>query len=280
MPKAKNKMRVAMAAWEIGRVSSGLGAKIGGLGVIVEELPPELVKAAARQNIDLEVEILSPCFGHYDKSQLTKLNLRLPVTLNGSTFEFEVYRHIFPDGQKVIYFWDDWQLNWTTANAIYPDNPQMGLTLYAAIGQAMAGYIKQGQFDTVHLHDYHVGHCAYLYHWLDISDRAGEANAFFGQIKAAIDTYRHNPVRHRELVYLAMEIDASWDKSAGQYVNMYRYGLLVKKWQAERRKLIDKFIKLLNDDRHVFAEFFIPGQKEYADQYDWRLKEALEKVKD
>lgn len=614
MPKAKNKMRVAMAAWEIGRVSSGLGAKIGGLGVIVEELPPELVKAAARQNIELEVEILSPCFGHYDKSQLTKLNLRLPVTLNGSTFEFEVYQHIFPDGQKVIYFWDDWQLNWTTASAIYPDDPQMGLALYAAVGQAMAGYIKQGKFDTVHLHDYHVGlvpfylgddtlqklpvhftihnatyqgvtpligggynllerinlpgeklfhkyfdffdnlnlmkacmlkvhetggkittvsgdiagtwgyaaelkqshadvwakayaqkgsppgevfvpnrhldlfeklpiagitngmgdrnraenlpelkasvlqqmqqkrgphnpiftnpitqsqmlardhnfdsnrlhikaelkrllhletfgvepegdpilitavgrlveqknlglvadiiertlaydnnakfiilasapegdaggkadeanffrlaamyptrvyfnnsfnlplsklilaggdfslipsrfepcglvdyeaslvgnivigratgglpkvgHCAYLYDWLDISDRAGEANAFLGQIKAAIDTYRHNPVRHRELVYLAMEIDASWDKSAGQYVDMYRYGLLAKKWQAERRKLIDKFSKLLKDDRHLFAEFFIPGQQEYADQYDWQLKEALEKIRD
>jgi glycosyltransferase involved in cell wall biosynthesis len=29
--------------------------------------------------------------------------------------------------------------------------------------------------------------CAYLYEWLDISDRAGEANALFWQIKAAID---------------------------------------------------------------------------------------------
>ncbi len=608
MPK-KKKMRVAMPAWEIGRAGSGLGVKIGGLGVIVEELPPELVKAAAKQNIDLEIETLCPCFAHYDKSQLTKLDLRLPVTMAGHTFDFEVYRHTFPDGQKVIYFWDDWQLHWTNANAIYPADPQLGLTLYAAVSQAMAGYIKQGDFDTIHLHDYHVGlipfylgddylqdvpvhftihnatyqgvvplidggynslerinlpgkklfhkyfdffdnlnlmkacilkthetggkvttvsgdiagtwgyaaelkenhdlvwakayaqkgsppgevfvpnrhldlfeklpiagitngmsdqnraenlpalkadvlqtmqgklgshnpifnnpttqtqmlardhtfdadslhvkaelkrllhletfgsepvwdpilitavgrlvdqknlglvadiiertlvydsgtkfiilasasdgdaggkasednffrlaalypgrvyfnnsfnlplsklilaggdfslipsrfepcglvdyeaslvgnivigratgglpkvaRCAYLYEWLDVSDRAGEANAFFGQIKAAVDTYRHNPTRHAELIRAAMTINASWDASAGQYVDMYRYGLLVKKWQAERRKLVEKFVKTLKTERDMFAEFFIPGQQEYGDAFDWDLKEAL-----
>ena len=99
MPKQNKKLRVAMPAWEIGRVSSGLGVKIGGLGVIVEELPLELVKAAARQNIDLEIETLTPCFAHYDKSQLTKLDLHLPVTLEGHTFEFDVYEHVFPDGR-------------------------------------------------------------------------------------------------------------------------------------------------------------------------------------
>ena len=56
MPKQNKKLRVAMPAWEIGRAGSGLGVKIGGLGVIVEELPPELVKAAKKQNIDLEIE--------------------------------------------------------------------------------------------------------------------------------------------------------------------------------------------------------------------------------
>jgi len=146
-----------MPAWEIGRAGSGLGAKIGGLGVIVEELPPELVKAAAKLGLELEIETLSPCFAHYDKSQLTKLDLRLPVTLEGHTFDFEVYEHVFPDGQKVVYFWDQWQLHWTNASAIYPSDPQLGLKLYAAVGQAMAGYIKQGNFDTIHLHDYHVG---------------------------------------------------------------------------------------------------------------------------
>jgi glycogen synthase len=609
MPEKKQKIRVAMPAWEIGRVGSGLGTKIGGLGVIAEELPAELVKAAAKKQIDLEVVTLTPCFAHYDKSQLTKLDLRLPVTMGSYTFEFEVYRHIFPDGQEVIYFWDEWQLNWTHASAIYPSDPQMGLSTYASLSQAMAGYIKQGDFDTVHLHDYHVGlipfylgdeylqdvpvhftihnatyqgivplvnggfgslyrinlpgdklfhkyfdffdnlnlmkactlkvhetggkittvsgdiagtwgyaaelkeghaqiwarayaqkgappgevfvpnrhldlfeklpvagitnglsdrnraenlpelsaetlrqiqdkrgpanplfanpvtqaemlavdhnfdlsrlqikaqlkrllhleafgtepvwdpilitavgrlveqknlglvadiiertlaydggakfiilasapagdpggkasedtffrlaalypdriyfnngfnlplsklilaggdfslipsrfepcglvdyeasllgnivigratggltkvgHCAYLYEWLDISDRAGEAQAFLAQIKAAIDTYRHIPERQAELIRMAMSLDAGWDASAGQYVDMYRYGLLIKIWQAERQKLIKKFSNSLKANKSLFSEFFIPGLQEYGDAYDWDLKEAL-----
>ena len=608
MPQ-KKKLRVAMPAWEIGRTGSGLGAKIGGLGVIVEELPPELVKAAARQEIELEIETLSPCFAYYDKSQLTKLDLRLPVTLAGHTFDFEVYEHVFPDGQKVIYFWDQGQLHWTSPAAIYPDDPQLGVRLYAAVSQAMAGYIKQKKFDTVHLHDYHVGlvpfylgdevlakmpihltihnatyqgvipligggynslnrinlpgeqlfhkyfdffdnlnlmkacmlkvhetggkittvsgdlagtwgyaaelklnhaeiyarataqkgsppgevfvpnrhldlfeklpiagitngmgdrnraenlpelkaevlrkiqekqvpqqpifqnpttqaemlaqdhtfdvdhlevkaqlrrllhleafgaepvghpilitavgrlvdqknlglvadiidrtlsydneakfiilasapdgdaggkaseadffrlaylypgrvyynngfnlplsklilaggdftlipsrfepcglvdyeaslvgnvvigratgglpkvaHCAYLYEWLDISDRAGEANAFFNQIRAAIDVYRHNPMRHGELMRTAMRIQASWDASADQYIKMYEYGLLTQKWQRERHNLIKKFVKSLKDEQPIFAEFFFPGQQEFSDPLDWELRNTL-----
>ena len=105
----------------------------------------------------MEIEILSPCFGYHDRDQLTKLDLRIPVTINGSTFAFEAYEYVFPDGQKVVYFWDDWKLNWTTPSAIYPTDPHLGLKLYAAVSQAMAGYIAQGEFDTIHLHDHHVG---------------------------------------------------------------------------------------------------------------------------
>ncbi len=609
MPNPTKKLRVAMPAWEMGRAGSGLGVKVGGLGVIVEELPPELVKAAAKQDIDLEIETLTPCFAHYDRRQLTQLDLRLPVTIAGHTFDFEVYEHIFPDGQKVIYFWDAWQLSWTNANAIYPTDPQLGLTLYAAVAQAMAGYITQGGFDTVHLHDYHVGlvpfylgdaylqnvpihftihnatyqgitpllgggynslyrinlpgdqlfhkyfdffdhlnimkacllkvhetggkittvsgdlgatwgyaaelkenhatvwakayaqkgappgevfvpnrhldlfeklpiigitngmsdhnrpenmpelkaavlqamqarrgvqrpifnhpvtqaemletdhnfdvnrlavkadlkrllhleafgtepewdpilitavgrlveqknlglvadvvertlvydsgtkfiilasapdgdaggkaseanffrlahiypgrvyfnnsfnlplsklilaggdfslipsrfepcglvdyeaslvgdivigratggltkvrHCAYLYEWLDISDRGGEANAFWWQIKFAIDAYRHDPARHAALIRTAMAINASWDASAGQYVQMYRYGQLAKQWQAERRRLLATFTELLEADKPTFSAFFSSGQQEYADGLDWELKRFL-----
>src|SRR5688500_511439 len=98
MPHPNEKLRVAMPAWEIGRVATGLGVKIGGLGVVVEELPPELVKAAERRGLDLEIETLTPCFAHYDRGRLTRLDLRLPATLDGHTFEFEVYERIFADG--------------------------------------------------------------------------------------------------------------------------------------------------------------------------------------
>ncbi|HEY5865774.1 MAG TPA: glycogen/starch synthase, partial [Candidatus Tectomicrobia bacterium] len=157
MPTEHQTLRVAILAWEIGRVSSGLGAKIGGLGTIIEELPAELVKTAQEQHIDLDIEILSPCFAHYDKRQLTRLDLTPQVTLGGHTFPFEVYEHVFDDGQRAIYFWDQGQLHWTNASAIYPSDPWLALGLYATVGQAMASYIAQGHFDTVHLHDYHVG---------------------------------------------------------------------------------------------------------------------------
>lgn len=612
MAKAKKKLRVAMPAWEIGRSGSGLGVKVGGLGVIVEELPPELVKAAARQEIALEVETLTPCFAHYDKRQLTKLDLQIPATVDGYTFAFDVYEHVFPDGQKVIYFWDEWQLSWTNANAIYPNDPQLSLTLFAALNQAMAGYIKQGDFDTIHLHDYHVGlvpfylgdaylqtvpvhltihnatyqgmtplrgggyssldrlnlpghqlfhkyfdffdhlnvmkacmlkvhetggkittvsgdlagtwgyaaelkeghatiwakayaqkgsppgevfvpnrhldlfeklpiagitngmsdnnraenlpelkaavlqaqqakrgaqrplftnpmtqlemlsrdhnfdlehlavkaelkrllhletfgtepvwdpilitavgrlveqknlglvadivertlgydggvkfiilasapegdsggkaseanffrlaqlypgrvyfnngfnlplsklifaggdfslipsrfepcglvdyeaslvgnvvigratggltkvrHCAYLYEWLDISDRGGEANAFWWQIKAAIDNYRHNPAHHTYLLRTAMAINASWDKSATQYVEMYRYGRLVQQWKAKRQEWIASFAHSLKHEQTLFADFFAPGYQEYSDWFDWELKRFLDQL--
>ncbi|MCB0035395.1 MAG: glycogen/starch synthase [Anaerolineales bacterium] len=155
--EVRKKLRIAMPAWEIGRVKSGLGVKIGGLGVIVEELPPELVKAAAQMEVELEVETLSPCFAHYDRGRMTKLDLEIPVILDGQRFNFEVYKHTFPDGQTVVYFWDEWQLGWTNERAIYPDDPNLSFRLFATVSQAMAGYIRLGNFDTVHSHDYHVG---------------------------------------------------------------------------------------------------------------------------
>jgi hypothetical protein len=73
-----------------------------------------------------------------------------------------------------------------------------------------------------------------------------------------------------------MAIDAGWDASAGQYVKMYRYGVLVKEWQIKRRKLLGNFTQSLRQDRAIFAEFFAPGQQEYGDPLDWELKEVLQ----
>lgn len=609
MPVPPKKMRIAVAAWETGRVETGLGVKVGGLGTIIEELPRELVKAAARKGVKLEIEILTPCFAHYDKSRMEKLAQGFPARILGVDFEFDGYTFVFPDGQKIVTFWDNLQLGWTGPAAVYPQDPQMAVRLYASVCQAMAGYIRRNRFDTIHLHDYHVGlipfylgdaylekvpihftihnasyqgiiplvgggfnslelinlpgeklfhryfdffdnlnlmkacilkvhqtggkittvsgdlqgtwgyaaelrqshadifgaahmqkgsspgevfvpnrhldllekipvagitngmgdrnraenlpelkaevlremqerrgphepifanpvtqaemlardhtfdaeslhvkgelkrllhleafgsepygdpvlltavgrlaaqknfgliagiiertlgydggakfvilgsatagdsagtateadfqrlaawypgrvyfnnvfnlpvsrlilaggdfslipsrfepcglvdyessllgtvvvgratggltkvrHCAYLYEWLDISDPVGEANAFFGQIKAAIDTYRLRPEVHRERVAAALATDASWDASAGQYLDMYRYGFLTKNWYGARRRLVGDFSESLAEERDLFDAFFVPGLKEYGDPLDWSLKEAV-----
>lgn len=155
MPQ-KHSFRLAMTCWEPGRADTGFGAKIGGLGVVMEELPEELIRAAERQRLNLEIEVLSPCFGHYDRSRLEDTGLRVPAVVEGHEFEFLVYRRQLSSQLSMVYFWDDWQLNWTTGRDIYPNDNELAFRLFAAVSQAMAGYIRQKNFDTVHGHDYHV----------------------------------------------------------------------------------------------------------------------------
>lgn len=164
-----SRLRLALCSWEIGRVASGLGVKIGGLGHVVEELPGELVRAAAQLGVELEVELLSPCFGHYPRERLALEPRRVPAVAGGRRLELEVYRHRFveevrfPDGSVrsvtigAVYFWNEQLLSWTHGRAIYPGDASQGLSLYAAISQAMAGYLAHAGVETVHLHDYHVG---------------------------------------------------------------------------------------------------------------------------
>jgi len=122
-----------------------------------------------------------------------------------------------------------------------------------------------------------VRHCAYLYDWLDISDRAGEAAAFFGQIATAITTYRQHPALHTEVMQMAMALDTSWQPSARQYMDMYRYGFLTQQWYKERQKLIKNFTRKLARERALFATFFTPGRQEYGDRLDWELRAALDR---
>ena len=132
-----------MASWETGRLKSGFGSKAGGLGSVIEELPEELVKAASARNIRLEIEILTPCFAYYDRSKLDKDPLPVEVILDQRKFNFSVYRRKVDENISVVYFWDDWQLGWTTPHSLYPDDPQLGFKLFGTVSQAMAGYIKK-----------------------------------------------------------------------------------------------------------------------------------------
>lgn len=153
-----SKLRIAMPAWEPGRAQSGLGVKVGGLAVVLEELPEELVATAKSNGQELEIEVLTPCFAHYDRSQLEKSDLLVPVRLDNQVFEFEIYRKCFSPQISMTYFWDPGQLGWTTESAIYPDDPEMAFRLFATVSQAMAGYIvRRGNFHVIHGHDYHVG---------------------------------------------------------------------------------------------------------------------------
>ena len=130
------------------------------------------------------------------------------------------------------------------------------------IGRATGGLTKVRQ-------------CAYLYEWLDISDWYGEAQAFYRRIEEAIRIYRHDPGRHAAMIRTAMSIRADWSESAGQYLDMYRYGYMAKKWRERREALISDFAGSLNEDRILFDTFFIPAREEYGDAFDWELKAAL-----
>jgi len=79
-------------------------------------------------------------------------------------------------------------------------------------------------------------------------------------------------------VRMAMTIDAGWEDSARQYVEMYRYGFLVKQWYKKRQQLIADFThELTPEQRELFATFFMPGRQEYGDRCDWELRAALDR---
>jgi glycogen synthase len=170
---SRSSMRCSLAAWEIGRPSSGFGARVGGLGVVVEQLPPELIRAASRRGIALEVQTLSPCFAWYDRAALERLDVELPVHIDGEELIFHAYRRRFSErvefgsgaGElelEMVYLWNPRMLGWTRPDAIYPEDPWAAARLYAALSQAMAAFVSLDPPDTLHLHDYHVGLMPYF----------------------------------------------------------------------------------------------------------------------
>ena len=71
-------------------------------------------------------------------------------------YRFELYDHRFEDGQQVIYFWNpQWLETLGATTQVYPPD-SLALGTYAAVCQAMAGYLSDHPFDTLHMHDYHV----------------------------------------------------------------------------------------------------------------------------
>ena len=142
----QKRLRIAMPAWEPGRTKSGFGAKAGGLGSVIEELPEELVKAADKAGVKLEIEILTPCFAFYDRDGMERDPAPVSVFLDGKKFDFTVYRYKVDKHITLVYFWDELQLNWTTPLSLYPHDQEMGFKLYASVSQAMAGYIRRNKF--------------------------------------------------------------------------------------------------------------------------------------
>lgn len=151
-----------MASWEIGHHSSPFGARVGGLGLVLQELPQEMVKIAQEQGKDLEVQVLSPCFRFYDRSKLKYEGTILNPYFN---LEFELYSHVFEDGQqgkvKHIYFWNHSLMHYfgdkDNPQSLYLKNDWDALRLYARLSSAMATYLKIVGFSALHLHDYHLG---------------------------------------------------------------------------------------------------------------------------
>ena len=81
----------------------------------------------------------------------------------------------------------------------------------------------------------------------------------------------------QEIVPTPSTVRSSLLSSARQYVDMYRYGLLVTQWYAQRRQLMADFTQALAHERELFATFFMPGRQEYGDHCDWELRAALDK---
>jgi glycogen synthase len=130
------------------------------------------------------------------------------------------------------------------------------------IGRRTGGLAKVDQF-------------AFLYDWLDIGDREGEAAAFFAQIKTALDVYRNSPETHRSMVRKAMSVDAAWRKSAVQYLRIYRYGMSVKQWERDRHAIdynVEESARRLALEEPLFPTLF---SSVWDGKLDLELERAL-----
>lgn len=167
--KMQSTKKLVMASWEIGHGNTSVGAKVGGMGLVLQELPLEMAKYAASTHRPLEIEILSPCFRFYDFSNL---NHEGTLWVPHFNLHFEVFSHVFPECRghnvKHIYFWNESILgNFGAANypqSIYPGDSWQALRIYARVAAAMATYLGITGCSALHLHDYHLGIIPFYLH--------------------------------------------------------------------------------------------------------------------
>jgi glycogen synthase len=78
----------------------------------------------------------------------------------------------------------------------------------------------------------------YLYDWLDVGDREGEARVFTEKLMEALRVFQERPALHKQLMLRAMNVDATWDSPAGQYLEMYLAGIEGKRRRSVQRASI------------------------------------------
>ena len=157
-----HKKKLTMAAWETGYAATGFGTRVGGLGLVMQELPLAMARNAQKQGKNLEIEVLSPCFHWYDRS---RLHYDGSLWVPHFNLDFDVFSQVLPDSQgynlKHIYFWNEAILgnlgNPQHPQSIYPQNSWDALRIYARVSAAIATYLTVTGCYALHLHDYHMG---------------------------------------------------------------------------------------------------------------------------
>ena len=185
------RLNLAICSWEIGRAQSGLGVKIGGLGHVLEELPGELIRAAARAGLE---------------GQRQEVRFRALAAQHPGQVRFD--DSFNPVLAKLVTAGSDF--------ALVPSRFEpCGLTEWEAalvgtlpICRATGGLTK-------------IRHCGWLYDWLDLGDWWGEVDAFFAVIREALGVFRTEPHEHLRRMRAGLRTDTSWDASALRYVELY-----------------------------------------------------------
>lgn len=162
--------KLVIAAWEIGHPDSGCGVKVGGMGAVLQELPLEMWRFAASTGLNLEIEVLSPCFRFYNSE---KFRQEAKVWVPHFQIYFDVFSYCFQEygnpRVKHLYFWNEAVLgdfgDACYVQSVYPGNARDGMRVYSRVSAAMATYLEHTRYDALHLHDYHLGLISFYLEW-------------------------------------------------------------------------------------------------------------------